>query len=483
MSSGTALLVYLALISVMLIIDSRRRFKNSAALWIPSIWTAILASKPISSWVNGGHSELSAAVEDGNPLDRAILSVLIAAAAYVLFRRKLNWGRLLRENIWLAIFFLYCGISILWSDFPDVALKRLIRAMGGLMVILVVLSEEDPIAAVGTVLRRCAYVLVPISMLLIKYYRNIGVEYDTWTGSLLFVGVGTNKNGLGRLCLVAGVLGVWDIITTWRDDRVNLLNRGVSIFMTALTVWLLVQSHSATSLAAFVVGTGIIVTLGLPPLRNNVRYLGTLVLIATAFVVIAGLSNLIEATVAGLGRNMTFTTRTAIWADLLALHTNPIVGVGYDSFWLGDRLDFFVRKYDINEAHSGYLEVYLDLGAIGLGLLACLALKMFYDAKRLMIQNFTFDYGRLRIAMLVIFALYNVTEAAYKTTSLMFFVLLLIAIRPPVDLQPQQLVTPPPQAPDPNKIKRPAEWRPKRPASPVGPATPPSMGFPTGLAP
>ena len=35
-----------------------------------------------------------------------------------------------------------------------------------------------------------------------------------------------------------------------------------------------------------------------------------------------------------LGRDMTFTDRTFVWADLLARNTNPLVGVAYDSFWL-----------------------------------------------------------------------------------------------------------------------------------------------------
>jgi O-antigen ligase len=479
MSPRTALVAYGAMICAFLFVDSRRKVKFSIGLWIPLVWTAILASKPISNWVSGGAPELSAAVEDGNALDRAILSVMIAIAAFILFRRKLNWSRLLRENIWIVVFFVYCFISILWSDFPGVAFKRLTRALGGLLMILVVLTEDDPIAAIGTVLRRCGYLLVPLSILLIKYYRDIGVGYEAWTGALLTVGVGTNKNGLGRLCLVSAMFGVWDLVSTWRDDRVSNLNRAVSLVVTIMTIRLLVQSHSATSLAAFIIGAGIVLTLGLPPLKKNVRYLGTFVLILTAIVLISGLSNLIETTVAGLGRDMTFTTRTAIWTDLLALRTNPIVGVGYDSFWLGDRLNFFVRKYRINEAHSGYLEVYLDLGAIGLALLACLALKIFHDSKRLMTQTFTFDYGRIRVAMLVIFALYNVTEAAYKITSLMFFVLLLLAIRPPVDLQPQKLITVTPE-PEANKLKQPAKWRPGKPSAPVGRWIPPSVRVSSG---
>ena len=53
------------------------------------------------------------------------------------------------------------------------------------------------------------------------------------------------------------------------------------------------------------------------------------------------------------------------------MHTNPLVGTGYESFWLGPRLkDVWAQTgAGINEAHNGYLEVYLNQGLIGLVLL------------------------------------------------------------------------------------------------------------------
>ena len=53
------------------------------------------------------------------------------------------------------------------------------------------------------------------------------------------------------------------------------------------------------------------------------------------------------------------------------MHTNPIFGTGFESFWLGERpkqlegIFFFIP----NEAHNGYLETYLTLGLIGVFLL------------------------------------------------------------------------------------------------------------------
>ena len=51
------------------------------------------------------------------------------------------------------------------------------------------------------------------------------------------------------------------------------------------------------------------------------------------------------------------------------MKTNPLFGTGYESFWLGSRLLWFWQSAGlgrINEAHNGCLEVYLQLGIIGL---------------------------------------------------------------------------------------------------------------------
>ena len=68
------------------------------------------------------------------------------------------------------VFLLFALLSVLWSDFPLVALKRWFRDLGNYLVILVVLSDPRPLEAVRALLRRLCYLLIPLSILLVKYY-------------------------------------------------------------------------------------------------------------------------------------------------------------------------------------------------------------------------------------------------------------------------------------------------------------------------
>src|SRR6266436_6632879 len=129
MQPQIALLVCSLFVFGILIIDSKRKQNVSLALWIPLIWLVTVASRPITLWLNSSPIAFGANIEEGSFIDRTLLIVLMIIAVFILHKRKLHWTLWLRENPWLFLFFLYCGISVVWSDFSGVALKRWFRAL------------------------------------------------------------------------------------------------------------------------------------------------------------------------------------------------------------------------------------------------------------------------------------------------------------------------------------------------------------------
>ena len=151
-------------------------------------------------------------------------------------------------------------MSVAWSDFPLVAAKRWVRDLGSYLVILVVLTDPQPAEAVRTLLRRLCYLLIPLSVLLIKYFPETAKSYDPWSGVAQFVGATTSKNMLGVACLLGGIYLVWDTASRWsarkdpRNKKVLLLN--AAFF--AMLLWLLNLSNSATSKVCLALGSMVV---------------------------------------------------------------------------------------------------------------------------------------------------------------------------------------------------------------------------------
>jgi O-antigen ligase len=132
-----------------------------------------------------------------------------------------------------------------------------------------------------------------------------------------------------------------------------------------------------------------------------------------------------------LGRDPTLSDRTKIWAILLGMHTNPIIGTGYESFWLGQRLDYFWTNSGLgrlNEAHNGYLEVYLELGMVGIFLLGGFLIATYRKIWRRTGQGSSVTVFAATLWMVLVF--YNMSEAAFEG-GLLYTIFLMGAISVP----------------------------------------------------
>ena len=416
MPPSIALLVWFILLLALLYFDPAKHAGTSATIWVPVIWMFIVGSRLPSQWLGGGLRGGAQDIEEGNPVDRTILSLLILLAVGILFSRSFHWGGFVKGNLTLILFLSFAFVSFLWSDFPLVALKRWFRDLGNYVVILVVLSDSEPLEAARTLFRRLSYLLVPLSILLIKYFLDIGRQYEVWSGETTFVGATTSKNMLGVVCLISGIFFFWDTVTRWsereerRTKRIILLNAA----MMAMTLWLLHLSKSATSSVCLAIGCLVIVTVRSGWGQRHLTFVK--VMIPATFCLYIFLAfglNLNGQLASQLGRDPTLTDRTVIWSAVLNEHTNPLVGTGYESFWLGPRLDRIWRVAGhINEAHNGYLDIYINLGAIGVLLLVGFLVAGYRTiCKKLSSSPIL---ALISVAVWTVLLYYNVTEAAFK---------------------------------------------------------------------
>jgi O-antigen ligase len=432
MKPSLALLLSTIGVFGLLWIDSDRRSRPSLSLWIPSIWVLIIGSRMVSLWLaSASASATSQSYEDGSPIDAVIFALLTLGAIVTVVQRRPRWSELLTNNAALFIFLGYAALSILWSDFPIVSIKRYVKEIGNLFAVLVVLTEKDRVAAIRTVAHRCAIVLIPYSIILYKYFSELGRGYDRWTGTLIVVGVTNNKNSLGVLCALSALALCWTFLVMRKRGELGANRLKVIVIITVLwmTIWMLMMANSATSSVCLGLGLFILIAATFDAIRRHFApwMLAGIVVAAAMYMAV----DVAPAMTNALGRDQTLTGRTEVWEKVLAIGTDPIFGDGYSSFWLGERLETLWAQYQWQptEAHNGYLEIYLDLGLIGDFLLLGVILSSFRTAFRDLAADYS--YGVFRLAILSIAAFYNITESAFRPGLLMYFFFLVAAVQLP----------------------------------------------------
>src|SRR5436190_1376122 len=350
MPSGLAAVVCAAGILGLFLLDRDRTSRTSPALWVPAAWLGIATSRDISQWFNTVLvTDSPDQLLEGSPVDRVIYAGLLVAGLVVLVSRAERARSLLRANWPLVVFFLFFAICVIWSDYPFVAFK--------------------------------------------------------WC-----------SNDLWILCLVLGLGSLWRFLAALsRDERPRmarpLIAHGAVL---AMALWLFWAADSATSLGCFLIAA---LLLGLTSRYGFARRPMVVSLLVAGIVSVCVLGLLVDTDMGvaqAMGRDSTLTTRTQLWRDLLRISVDPWVGTGFESFWLGERAKALWRTHwwHPNQAHNGYLEVFLNLGWIGVILLGFVIAWGFRNVVGAVRRDR--ELGGLRLAFFVAAILYNLTEAAFK---------------------------------------------------------------------
>ena len=277
-------------------------------------------SRPVTAWLstigiwNVGWTPTAAQYMDGSPIDRYAFFMLLLLGLGVLITRSPKAAKVLRLNIPIIIFIVYCGISVLWSDFPAVAVKRWVKCVGDVVMVLIVVTDRDPVCAIKRLLSRTGFLIIPLSILFIKYYPYLGRVYTRWEGELLTTGVTGDKNTLGMLCMLYGLTAVWRLVEPSRPEEVvSTRSRVAHGTILLMSLWLLVQANSATSKMCFLITVVLVIATSRFGLVRRPVVLHSIVAAMIVCCVVA-LFIAPELLVA-VGRNPTLTGRTMIWGE------------------------------------------------------------------------------------------------------------------------------------------------------------------------
>ena len=403
-------------------LDRDPEARTSKALWVRVIYVLIISSRPVGAWFAGPTQPIAVDGIYSDPLGQAIDLVLLALALAALVARGKKVGSVLRTSGPILLFFSYAGLSILWSDFPYVTFKHWFKGVEDVVMVLVVVDDGDPVMAVKRLLTRSGFILIPLSLLFSMYYPSLGRVF-TKSFEAEYVGVTEQKNQLGIICMIFGLASVWCILRVYRDRATSARSRQLLVHgaMLGMVIWLLTMSHSLTSSICLILAGTVMALVSARSGAKSARvHLLSAAAVCSALIPLFLVRSLVES----FGRDATLSGRTDIWQSVIGLVQNPWLGAGYETFLMGPRLVVLRKLYQnsLQEAHNGYLEIYLNLGWVGVLLFAFLLITGYQKVVAAVDREPA--VGSLSLAFLIAVAINGLTEAPFRMmTATIFFLL------------------------------------------------------------
>jgi exopolysaccharide production protein ExoQ len=251
-------------------------------------------------------------------------------------------------------------------------------------------------------------------------------------------GIYHHKNALGR-CMALAVIA-WFLLPTG-SGRQSILRWAV--VLASLVV--LVMSDSATALIMVLVVVAAVI--GLQTVSLRVGRILALALLCTAIAapLLASASSQAESLLGAFGRDDTLTGRTHLWQEVIAeIRKSPLIGVAYGGFWQGLENGaggiWLPGGWTPNDAHNGFLDLWLELGFVGVALFCLTLLNNIYRAVRYAHVQ-PGRSGLWPLAFFIVMIVYNMTESALlRPTNLLWIVYVALSCSPVIagviDAQP-----------------------------------------------
>lgn len=305
----------------------------------------------------------SESLSSGSRTGSIVTDVLwIALYVFALYRwykhRQVIQSRL--QIPWhIVALYLAALASVFWSDAPAATAPKL-AALGGSLIISCYLATRFDAYYLLKILAGVFFASMVLSFVFEVFVPGVSIESGDFAG--MWQGIYTHKNTLGLNMALAFVVFLSLATTRFGSKPYYLL--------AAFALLLVLLSQSSTSLILCLVSLIAFATRGL--VRRHFR-IGVMVLVVVLlFLFMLDWEGILTRGLELINRDPTLTGRTDVWVASVAASERSWLGYGYGAFWRGaDGPSFTVWKltnWDAFYSHNGFLDVWLDLGFVGLGL-------------------------------------------------------------------------------------------------------------------
>lgn len=360
-----------------------------------------------------------------DPLNRALQLLLLGGCGLLALRAA---GPALRIGLRLWPFLLVLALiiaSAAWSQSTGHTIRRSLA----LMALLAFVLATGALLGVTRFFRILMGVMAALILAsLAEAALRPSVGFDTGEYANAIRGVFPQKNVLGMALLFAALALSFLVL---ERGRLSLADGAWLVVLLGM----LVLARSTTSLLLTVVVAGVTLlvlwaTRG--GLWGAVAGLAAAVGSAAGVIIFTGIG--MEGLFDLIGKDASLTGRTFIWDGVWQIIAGrPLLGHGYAAFWLENsrnvRALTELVAWEVPNAHSGYLEVLLQLGWAGMALVALMGVATLALAVRAMLRG-QVALGLWAVLVLAVVGIVNRTESVLLNPDfpMLFWLLALVAI-------------------------------------------------------
>ncbi len=314
-----------------------------------------------------------------NVFNQAIFGGLFVLSIILLIAKRRELFNLIRREKFLTIFLLWCLITVIWSKYPFVSFKRYIQYLTVITVCLSVFLHVKNYKHILQVFKIILGLYLIIALGTIFTIPGALDRFGIWRG------IAPHKNILGQTSLIAVIF----FTAIFKNER-TLKSKAIVATLIIIGIVLLIGCKSSTSLLTFLILFALSATLLIDKIfepigiRRTVSlfiiFMSLLIFISIMWVI----PEVVEVAVGSTGKDLTFTGRIDLWADIWEEAKNHLfIGAGYQGYWVvtSAKIEQLYEMYPWlpTQAHNGYLDVINEVGIVGLTLLILLIINYFVN--------------------------------------------------------------------------------------------------------
>jgi exopolysaccharide production protein ExoQ len=358
----------------------------------------------------------------GLPFMQLIWVALYVCVLYLLIRRGKNVWLVLLKGWPFLLLLAVALLSIAWSDAPWLTTRRSLGLLATTMAGLYI-AVRFGFAEQLKLLMQALKIAIVLSFIFGVLHLGRAVDNLnalSHTSTPPWYGIFTQRNALGMtMALSTLVFLQWSCIQS--EEKWS------AYFWALLSFILILLSRSMTGLLSICLLLLFLLFLRHLRLHPRTVWRGVLAGILAVSLGLAYAASHLGTVVALVDRDVTLSGRTTIWgAAVLMGMDRPWIGHGFDAFWLGDvGPSGEVRRiagWDVPGAHNGFLEIWLDLGLLGLALFWLGFVRHAWKSMRCFLREYSWEEAWPVLCLVLLF-LINLTQNALLSPNYIFWIL------------------------------------------------------------